>query len=83
MVAPRSALASELRGMGQTSTTAANALRALRARDPAAYQRLLDDVRQVTTDMVEADPFSPPSRRSARPIRWLTTCAWPSTTPTC
>lgn len=57
MVAPRSALASELRGMGQTSTTAANALRALRARDPAAYQRLLDDVRQVTTDMVEADPF--------------------------
>ncbi len=57
VVVPRPELVRQLSGTARPSTAAANALRALQARDPASYQRLLDDVRQVTTDMIEADPF--------------------------
>lgn len=57
VVAPRAGLAFHLGRAARPSAAAANALHALQARDPASYQRLLDDVRQVTADMIEADPF--------------------------
>ncbi len=57
VVMPRAELVRQLTGTTRSSTAAANALRALQARDPARYQRLLDDVRQVTVDMIDADPF--------------------------
>lgn len=57
VVVPRAGLVRQLAGAARPGTAAANALRALQTRDPARYQRLLDDVRQVTADAIEADPF--------------------------
>jgi hypothetical protein len=55
VVVPRAGLVRQLTGAARPG--AANALRDLQSRDPARYQDLLTDVRQVTVEMIERDPF--------------------------